>query len=183
MITKSVLRGTLRENLRSLRPEAVTHASAAIRSQLRAWPAFRNAGVIALFYPMATEPDLLPLLAVPDKTFVFPFSHPDRRLTWHAAPDAAHWKVSRFGIREPDPGHCPEVSASRLDLILVPGLAFTSFGHRLGHGAGYYDRFLATLPPGIPAAGICFTCQLQPALPVEPHDVRLQHVIHAPCEL
>ena len=67
---------------------------------------------------------------------------------------------------------------SSIDLIVVPGVAFTLDGSRLGRGGGYYDRFLSR--PEIQHAatiGICFPCQLLDRLPVEPHDVRMDHII------
>ncbi|MCP5469521.1 MAG: hypothetical protein H7A36_03340 [Chlamydiales bacterium] len=56
-------------------------------------------------------------------------------------------------------------------LILVPGLAFSPSGHRLGYGGGYYDRLLATL--FCETIGVGFKEQLVEELPVEPHDVPL----------
>jgi 5-formyltetrahydrofolate cyclo-ligase len=62
------------------------------------------------------------------------------------------------------------VSAQALEVVLVPGVAFDRTGHRLGHGQGYFDRFLDTLPADIPVIGLCFDFQLVAALPHEPHD-------------
>lgn len=72
---------------------------------------------------------------------------------------------------DPDP--------ARVDVVVVPGLAFTSRGDRLGQGGGWYDRFLAGLRPGAVTIGVGFREQLVDRLPVEPHDVRLAHVVTA----
>ncbi len=78
-----------------------------------------------------------------------------------------------YGIREPQ--HPDFVDFSFPDLILVPGLAFSEKGDRLGFGKGYYDRFLSEAK-GL-KVGLCYDFQFLPALPSEPHDVKLDAVI------
>ncbi len=63
------------------------------------------------------------------------------------------------------------------DVVLVPGLAFTVGGERLGQGGGWYDRFLPEVRPDCTKIGVCFAPQVVESLPVEPHDVRLDHVV------
>ncbi len=62
------------------------------------------------------------------------------------------------------------------DLALVPLLAFTASGHRLGQGGGHYDRWLAAHPHVVPV-GLAWDCQYSESLPVEPHDRRLRAVV------
>jgi 5-formyltetrahydrofolate cyclo-ligase len=77
-----------------------------------------------------------------------------------------------FSGREPSGSvrHQPEI-----DVVIVPGVAFTSDGVRLGRGGGHYDRFLAGVT--CPTIGVCFTEQVCDELPHEPHDVRVAAVI------
>lgn len=63
------------------------------------------------------------------------------------------------------------------DVVLVPGLAFTRSGDRLGQGGGWYDRFLTGLRPGCVTVGVGFVEQVLDHLPTEPHDVVLDHVV------
>ncbi len=179
MTAKASLRQQLRATLRSLPPGALAQASIQLVAQITAWPVFKQAAVVALFYPTATEPDLLPLLQIPDKIFLFPLCHPDRSLSWHLPTGLEHWKTSRFGITEPDPVLSPPRPAGNLPLVLVPGLAFTCGGDRIGHGAGFYDRFLATLPQSTVTAGVCFTPQILTHIPAETHDIRVHRVFYA----
>ncbi|HQY86956.1 MAG TPA: 5-formyltetrahydrofolate cyclo-ligase, partial [Ilumatobacteraceae bacterium] len=77
--------------------------------------------------------------------------------------------VSRFGVSEPTG---PALALSEVGYVLVPGLAFTADGYRLGYGGGFYDRFLPRLT--VANAGVCFTEQLVDALPTDAHDVPVQ---------
>ena len=63
----------------------------------------------------------------------------------------------------------------KIDLILVPGVAFDKFGNRLGRGKGYYDKVLKQT--GAYKLGVCFDFQLVERMPVEPHDVKMDRVV------
>ena len=62
--------------------------------------------------------------------------------------------VNNWGIPEPQNG--PEVNAEEIDMVLIPLLAFDRFGHRVGYGKGYYDRFLANCRPDCIKTGLSF---------------------------
>jgi 5-formyltetrahydrofolate cyclo-ligase len=89
----------------------------------------------------------------------------------HAQQDCA---VGKFGIVEPI-ATCAEFPANRLDLILVPGVAFDLTGHRLGRGQGHYDRLLVHVT-GI-KCGVAFDEQLVQRIPAEAHDIRMNCVL------
>lgn len=63
------------------------------------------------------------------------------------------------------------------DVVIVPGVAFTTTGDRLGQGGGWYDRFLPKLRSGTVTIGVGFEPQIVEELPTEPHDVRLDCVV------
>lgn len=77
---------------------------------------------------------------------------------------------SKWGILEPDPQQCEEIKYDQLSAVIVPGVAFSADGHRLGYGKGYYDRFLSLLPGHVATIGLGFREQLLDCLPIEPHD-------------
>jgi 5-formyltetrahydrofolate cyclo-ligase len=83
---------------------------------------------------------------------------------------SADMEPGNLGIPEPRIG-CPEIPASDVDWVLVPGLAFDLSCNRLGRGAGYYDRLLPCLRPGVNCWALCYECQIIDRLPVAPHDV------------
>ncbi len=83
-------------------------------------------------------------------------------------------RPGKMGIREPSP-NCPGMDLKRLDLILVPGVAFDRCGRRLGRGKGYYDRILSAVE-GF-KCGVCFDQQLVDQVPVESHDELLDCIL------
>ncbi|MCM8793557.1 MAG: 5-formyltetrahydrofolate cyclo-ligase [Candidatus Omnitrophica bacterium] len=86
---------------------------------------------------------------------------------------------AHFGIREPKREFLRIVPKESLELVLVPGIAFDRKGVRLGHGLGYYDRFLKTLPSEVKTIGLAFDFQVVDELPVSPHDIPVSKVLSA----
>lgn len=86
----------------------------------------------------------------------------------------------KYNLREPSTG-VDVMDCGDLDLIIVPGVAFTPAGHRLGHGAGYYDRFLEKYKAKFHRVpylmGVCLSQQLVNDLPTEQHDWVMDHVV------
>jgi 5-formyltetrahydrofolate cyclo-ligase len=139
-------------------------------------PFFAGKNSLALFAPMQTEPDLDLLWDLSGLVENFLLSYPrheGKTLSFHPISALGELIPGRFGIREPAPGPSP----NQLDLIVVPGLAFSAEGNRLGRGAGFYDRFLATVPQTTFKIGVCFEFQLVSSIPHEPHDVTMDAVV------
>jgi 5-formyltetrahydrofolate cyclo-ligase len=70
-----------------------------------------------------------------------------------------------------------DVDPATLDVVVVPGLAFTTDGHRLGQGGGHFDRFLVRLGPDCLTIGVCFHEQLLANIPILEHDVHVALVV------
>ena len=85
--------------------------------------------------------------------------------------------LSEHGIEIAIPEDDP--NPRNIDVVVVPGVAFTADGHRLGQGGGWYDRFLADVGDETVTIGVCFVEQVVPALPQEPHDILLHRVLSA----
>lgn len=83
---------------------------------------------------------------------------------------------SKFGLREPGPG-AQAVPIEEIGLVIVPALAYSRSGERLGRGGGFYDRFLARLSPGVVTVGLVLSCQLVDEVPAEAHDMSVGVVI------
>ncbi|MFA6831081.1 MAG: 5-formyltetrahydrofolate cyclo-ligase [Bacteroidaceae bacterium] len=83
--------------------------------------------------------------------------------------------ASKYKILEPTGDIVPPENYRNIDLVLVPGVAFTREGYRLGRGKGYYDNLLPHI--SAPCIGICWEIQLVNQLPTESHDVTLDGII------
>jgi 5-formyltetrahydrofolate cyclo-ligase len=107
-------------------------------------------------------------------TCVYPRVHAGSRvLTFHVVGDI--WARGPFGLREP-PSHAPQRAIGEIDVFLVPGVAFTKDGRRLGRGGGYYDGTLALRSPTAITIGVAFDCNVVIDLPLEAHDLRVDFV-------
>lgn len=132
-------------------------------------------GWVVTFDPMPGEVDLRPLLAIEPLVASFALTRTPsngRTLTLHPAdgPTERH----RFGYQQPIED-APVVPDDAVVAVLVPALAFDHRGHRLGFGAGFYDRLLARLGSEVLRIGISDGF-LVSELPVEPHDVAVTHL-------
>ncbi len=83
------------------------------------------------------------------------------------------WNRSDLGFQEPSVG--TSISIEKLDGFLVPGLAFSEKGERIGRGKGFYDRTLKGMP-GL-KVGVCYSYQLFAELPVEDHDIKMDVIV------
>jgi len=84
-----------------------------------------------------------------------------------------------YGILQPQSKYIREMPGEKIDLVVVPGLAFDKSGRRLGRGGGYYDKFLASLPLETPRVGLAFDFQLIEDIPSLSHDIPVTRVISA----
>ena len=89
--------------------------------------------------------------------------------------DEKNLRRGPMGIREPVDADI--VEPKEVDAWIIPGLAFTRGGKRLGYGGGWYDRFLASAPKGAAKIGVAYSFQIVDDLPVEPHDILLTDVV------
>lgn len=83
---------------------------------------------------------------------------------------------ARYGVLEPNPSVHRAVPLSQIDLVLVPGRAFDGKGGRLGHGFGFYDRLLFSLPQ-VSVLGVAFPYQMVDELPCDEQDYPVPNVI------
>ena len=176
---KSACRALARKALGALSPEQRKGASRTICETLVKRDAWQKASSVLLFAPMADEPDvwsLVELAIASGKTVALPrFVAADGQYEAASIQDPlSDVGAGKFGILEPA-AHCKAAELNRLDLVLVPGVAFDWHRRRLGRGRGFYDRLLAEVSGT--TCGVAFDQQMVEAIPVEPHDVRLNCIL------
>ena len=174
--SKSVFRRWARAARQARSPEERAAGAAAVVAGIRAFEPYRRASIVATYLAFGDELDLGDLHHDDPQRFAVPRTHVgDRRwLTFHPLA-GARLERHRYGQLEPA-AKDPRIAPERIELVLVPGLAFDPRGVRLGHGQGFYDAFLATLRPGTMTVGITLEEWIVPALPSEAHDVRVTHL-------
>jgi len=154
---QSALRAIVEQQRRIMTPDQVASESARVIAQLEQMSAFKEAKTVLLYYPIHNEVDLRPLLTkyAGQKTFLFPVTH---RSSMEVRPYDGEdmMRKGRFGVPEPQ----TETYKGQIDLILVPGVVFDHHCHRIGRGAGYYDRFLSKQVHA-KKIGVCYSFQLK----------------------
>lgn len=134
--------------------------------------------MIGLYYPVGDEaPSLgwVRWLAENDRRVALPSfasrESPMEFREWDNPFDEESLAISPWGGLQPSDGE-PVIP----DLVVVPLIAFTADGVRLGQGGGHYDRWLDA-NPNVPAIGLAWDCQIADALPTEDHDRHLAAVV------
>ena len=177
---KTAIRREIGAALKILAPEDRTRATERALAQLEQTAEWRDAKRVLIYAPLAVEPDLDAWwargLGQRDGRMICYPRVVGRDLEIRAVASLTQFRPAAFGLREPDPEQTSLVDPATLDFVLVPGLAFTLGGDRLGRGAGFYDRFLARLPASVSTAAVAFACQVRESLPLEAHDRRVQRV-------
>jgi 5-formyltetrahydrofolate cyclo-ligase len=134
---------------------------------------------VMAFWPLPSEPDITGALRDLHKqgvTICLPGIEGDN-ITPYTVDDFSKLKPSSIGVHEPDTSSSEVFPYNRLDLVIVPGVAFSRCGDRLGRGGGYYDQFLGRLAPSIPRVAVAFEKQVFRSVPKEAHDIPMHSVI------
>lgn len=153
----------------------------ALASKLYDQPEWMGAKVIALTLSQSFEIDTAPLILHArheGRTVVVPRTLPHRQMEFVELRENTTFEETTFGILEPQDGRV--FGPDKIDLMVVPGVAFTPDGHRLGFGGGYYDRYLSKYPGK--TISLALPTQLAPAdeWENEAHDQRVDHVVMLP---
>lgn len=178
---KDFLRKELKEKRHKLSVKEVANKSSYIEIQLDKIISKLNVKNIMLYYSFKNEVStekyitkllnndfnvILPYSQIPTKAIIpYLIKNPEKELS-----------KSSFGILEPNINITPVFPIDKIDVVIIPGIAFDIDGNRMGFGAGFYDRFLIKNENMIKVA-LCYDFQLLNSIPNEPHDVKMDIII------
>jgi 5-formyltetrahydrofolate cyclo-ligase len=177
---KALLRQRARALRNTIPAGSVAERSRRIAETLEALPLLTQARSVALFAAMEArnEVDLGTLgarLREQGIQVAYPAIDPDTRImTFRFPRDPDAMQERGLGFREPSP---EEPEAQALDVIVVPALQIDPTGHRIGYGAGYYDRTLPRFCPPAQSIGVAFDFQIIPEVPFTENDVQVDLVV------
>jgi 5-formyltetrahydrofolate cyclo-ligase len=174
---KNQLRNKMKAQLAAIAPEEYLSFNSAIRQRFFELPIVKDSNQVMIYYSIKQEVEtasLINWLLTMDKTVALPACTPDKNLRAGIIHDIAELIPGVFGLSEPGP-KTQEIKPYDLDLIVVPGVAFDKKGFRLGHGVGYYDRFLAGT--NVYKIGLAYDFQLIEEIPIDPHDITVHAIL------
>jgi 5-formyltetrahydrofolate cyclo-ligase len=150
-----------------------SEAAREIALHLTAAPQVRRAATVAAYVAVGSEPGTAPLLhalVASGKRVVLPVLLPDGDLDWAAYAGDQDLTPARFGLLEPAGRRLGPDAVATADVVLVPGLAVSARGERLGRGGGSYDRALGRVPVGTFTCVLLYDDEVGVDVPVEAHD-------------
>lgn len=175
---KQAARRAARQLLAQISPQEFSAIGAAMWQTLQAQPAWQNAESVFCFVGALHEPDTMPILQgalSAGKQLLVPRIAGPGQMQLVPLQSLEQLQPGAFGILEP-PQALPAIPAgSRVQLAVLPCLAATRSGMRLGHGGGYYDRFLANYSGR--RLILCPEALLAQSLPTGPLDEPAQAVL------
>lgn len=180
---KAAQRAEMRAKRDSIEAEARLKHEAALEDRLLNLPALKHAKCIAAYYPCGSEARFVSRLSKlffleQTPTVAFPVMQPDDTMSFISFDTKNDLSV----LQDPsqivvDTEESRNVEPERIDLILVPGLAFDKHGNRLGQGMGAYDRFIPSLRDDCLVIGIAFDEQVIDEVVTEPTDAKVGYIV------
>ena len=175
---KKELRKKIRELKRAMTTEQIDSASARLGELFLACPQYKEAKTIYGYLPYNQEVRTVPMLeqAIKDgKRVAVPKCYGDE-MRFIYMDDLTQVENGYANI--PEPIADGPVADDKTALVLMPGMAFTKDGKRMGYGGGFYDKFLER-EPNHPTIALCYEFQLLDHLDVEAHDIPVDEVLWA----
>lgn len=175
---KQALRKQIREQKKAMTEEMIVAKSLALGEKFLASQAYKDAKTIYGYLPYNQEVRTVAMLeqAIRDgKRVAVPKCYGDE-MRFIYLDDLTQVEKGYCGI--PEPVVDEPVADDPTALVLMPGLAFTKEGLRMGYGGGFYDKFLAA-EPNHPTLALCYDFQMVEHIPTEEYDIPVDTVIWA----
>jgi 5-formyltetrahydrofolate cyclo-ligase len=179
---KREIRREVSERLGALTTDEISKRYEAIESRLFGFANFLESRIIFLYYGRKGEVSsqkILKRCLQSNKIVVLPALDPARHRMKLLKVDNLGKDLipGPAGIPQPDPTRCKLVPIDRVDIAIVPGIAFDEKGGRVGTGEGYYDRLIPRLPATTRKVALSLEAQILPQVPMESHDRHVDIII------
>ncbi len=178
MERKAEIRKRIKAELAKLPAEEREAKSRQIKKHLLNNPYFKKAKNIFIYLSFQKEVDTFPIIRESlelGKTILVPWTINQKEMIPLLLNDLEHLGKDEMGI--PCPLHKIPFPPRRIELVILPGLAFDKKGNRLGRGKAFYDRFLSAIDPGTRKIALAYAFQVIDSLPVSAHDVPVDEII------
>ncbi len=175
---KKGLRQKMLAMRRALSANETESRSSSLKENILSLPEYKNVKKIMAFLAMRGESNLdgfIRQALLDGKEVYIPVCLPERQMEAGRLIDMEHFEKGPLGLRNLPAGY-EVTSPESLDLVLIPGLAVSQEGIRLGMGAGYYDRYLARVPFEKRVAAL-WDFQVIPDIPSEPFDQKIAKIV------
>lgn len=175
---KKGLRQKMLAMRRALSANETESRGSSLKENILSLPEYKNAKKIMAFLAMKGESNLdgfIRQALLDGKEVYIPVCLPERQMEAGRLIDMEHFEKGPLGLRNLPAGY-EVTSPESLDMVLIPGLAVSQEGIRLGMGAGYYDRYLARVPFEKRVAAL-WDFQVIPDIPSEPFDQKIAKIV------
>ena len=176
MQTKKEIRQQVLQQRRDMEPETVDSLSQIICNRIKEMDEYKNATDVCLYMPVNNEVDL---------TFIFEDAWNTGKRTWLPKTIGHRMEFRKFTPDTPlsesafktlEPESDIVLEPGETTLIMMPGVAFSPDGDRLGYGSGFYDKYLEQWQKCTTVAA-CYDFQIVPEVPTEEHDIKPDFII------
>ncbi|WP_209125377.1 5-formyltetrahydrofolate cyclo-ligase [Alkalihalobacillus sp. BA299] len=179
MHEKKELRSLVKSKLTKMSTEEYKSKSDKIKEHLCSTALWKEANTIAITISKGNEVNTYEIIErawEEGKTIVAPKTYPETsEMVFFQINDFNDLESTYFQLKEPNVQVCLPYERDRIDLIIVPGVAFDTSGNRLGYGGGYYDRYLVDYQGH--TCALAFEQQLIHGIPLEPFDIPVQMIV------
>jgi 5-formyltetrahydrofolate cyclo-ligase len=182
-MTKYSIRKSALAKRKAMSPEEVAQKSAQICTQFLSHIVLKDIHAIHIFLPITHQNEVNTFLLIEKLRILHPTIHiivpkiikgTNEMLAIPFTKDCDIF-INEWGI--PEPSHQQIFDPKKIDLIIVPLLAFDLKGHRIGYGRGFYDKFLDACQPQILKIGLAFDTPTTEILAIESHDKPMDFII------
>ena len=181
MNDKKIIRKEILNKRKSQSKEEISLKSARILELLKTFEPYQKAQMVMVYLDFRQEVETREIIKDLwnwGKKVVVPVTIlAEKKLLPVIIRDFSDLTEGTYGILEPKEEGRIEIDPEKIDLVLVPGVAFDLKGNRLGYGAGFYDRFLPKLRPGVKKVALAFELQLLPEIAAGPYDIPMDYII------